>query len=387
MFDMKKLKIGVIFGSRSVEHEVSIITALQVMYAIDKSKYEVVPIYISKEGNWFSGKKLFEQENFKDISSLVSKLEKVYISPDSSVSALFKTSQKLFKSNSIKIDAVFPLVHGTYGEDGTLQGLLELANIPYVGAAVLGSALGMDKIAMKAVFRENQLPIVNYIWFLRREWENSSDDIIAKIEANLKYPMFVKPSNLGSSIGISRVKDRKELRYGIDIASHYDRRLLVEEALEDAMEINCSVLGNDNPISSVCEQPVSWQEFLKYEDKYLKGNKTNGLKAAARHIPAPISPELTKEIQGLAIKAFKSIDCYGIARVDFLINHKKQKVFVNEINTIPGSISFYLWEATNIKFSDLIDKLIKLAFEAHKEKGKTLYSYDSKLLGQVGIKR
>lgn len=383
----ERLKVGVIFGSRSVEHEVSIITAHQVIQAFDKDKYEVVPIYITKEGHWFSGERLLKLENFKDLPSLISDLEKVYIAPDPSIESLVRVSKRWFKKASpIKIDVAFPLVHGTYGEDGTLQGLLELANIPYVGVGVLGSALGMDKIAMKAVFRENKLPILNYLWFLREEWRKASEDIIAMIEANLKYPMFVKPANLGSSIGISKVRSRDELMYAIDVASHYDRRLLVEEALEDAIEINCSVLGNDDPIPSVCEQPVSWEEFLSYEDKYLKGNKISGLKGADRRIPAPISSELTGEIQRLAIKAFKAIDGCGVARVDFLVDRKDKKVFVNEINTIPGSISFYLWEATGIKFPILIDRLIALAFERHKEKGKTSYSYDSKLLSESWLK-
>ncbi|MFZ6017073.1 MAG: D-alanine--D-alanine ligase family protein [Nitrospirota bacterium] len=380
---MSKLKIGVIFGSRSVEHEVSIITAHQVIQAIDKDKYEIVPIYITKGGYWVTGKKLFNLENFKDLPSLISDLKKVYIAPDPSVKSLVMTSKRWFKGASLKIDVAFPLVHGTCGEDGTLQGLLELANIPYVGAGVLGSALGMDKIAMKAVFKENHLPVANYVWFLRNEWEDKQEKIIAKIETNLKYPLFVKPANLGSSIGISKAKNREDLMYSVEVASHYDRRLIVEESLEDAIEINCSVLGNEDLIPSVCEQPVSWEEFLNYDEKYLRGGKTSGLKGADRRIPAPISQELTEKIQKLAIDTFRAVDCRGIARVDFLVNTEKSKIFINEINTIPGSISFYLWEATGIKFSELVDRLVDLAIDAYKEKSKTTYSYDSKLLKHI----
>lgn len=381
---MKKLRIGVIFGSRSVEHEVSIVTAQQVMEAINKNKYEIVPIYITKEGHWFTGEKLLELESFKDLPSLVSDSERAYISPDPSVKSLVMVSKKWFRKTSIKeIDVAFPLVHGTYGEDGTLQGLLELANIPYIGAGVLGSAIGMDKIAMKALFRENQLPIVKYIWFLRSEWKNKQEKIITKIETNLKYPFFVKPANLGSSIGISKAKNREDLVQALDVASHYDRRLIVEESLEGCIEINCSVFGNEEPIPSVCEQPVSWEEFLNYDEKYLRGGKASGLKGLERRIPAPISQELTEKIQQLAIRAFRSIDCRGIARIDFLVNTENGEVFINEINTIPGSISFYLWEATGIKFPELIDRLIALAMDAFKEKSQTTYSYNSVLLKQI----
>lgn len=382
---MKRQRIAVIFGSRSVEHEVSIVTAYQVMQASDKDKYEVVPIYITKEGHWFTGKKLSRLDSFKDLPSLISNLEKVYISPDPSIKSLVSVPKKWFKRRfSIEIDIAFPLVHGTYGEDGTLQGLLELANIPYVGAGVLGSAVGMDKIVMKAVFKENRLPVVKYVWFSRNEWKDRRDETIAGIEASLKYPLFIKPANLGSSVGISKAKNREDLAYGVEVASHYDRRLIVEESLEGAIEINCSVLGNEEPIPSVCEQPVSWEEFLNYDEKYLRGSKKFGLIGANRRIPAPISPELTKKIQNLAVNAFKAIDCRGVARVDFFVNTGSGEVFVNEINTIPGSISFYLWEATGIKFSELIDKLIDLAKEAHMEKSKTTYSYDSALLTKLG---
>ena len=381
---MKKLRKGVIFGSRSVEHEVSIVTAQQVMQAIDRSKYEVIPIYITKEGHWLTGNRLFDIKSFEDTSDMIPNLEKIYIAPDPAVKSLVVTSRKLFtKSASKEIDIAFPLVHGTYGEDGTLQGLLELANIPYIGAGVLGSAVGMDKIAMKAIFKDNDLPVVNYIWFLRNEWIDKQEKVIAKIEFKLKYPLFVKPANLGSSIGISKAADKEGLIRAVEIARHYDRRLLVEESQEGSIEINCSVLGDEDPIPSVCEQPISWEEFLNYDDKYMKGRKSAGLKGAARRIPAPISQELARRIQEFAIDAFKSIDCRGIARVDFLVNEANNQIFVNEINTIPGSIAFYLWEATGVRFTELIDRLVNLAIAANKEKNDITYSYDSKLLKSI----
>lgn len=381
----KKCRVGVIFGGRSVEHEVSIISAHQVIEVLDKNKYEVVPIYITREGVWVTGRKLLNLDNFKNFDLTGTK--KAFIAPDTSICSLVRhpdTWEWPWKKLLAKLDVAFPIIHGTHGEDGTLAGLLELADIPYVGSAVVGSAVGMDKIITKSVLRDNGLPTVNYVWFTRKEWEDSPKEIITKIETALKYPLFVKPSNLGSSVGINKAKNREELKFALSVAGYYDRRLLVEEGLEDSMEVNCAVLGNDDPIPSVCEQPISWEGFLTYEDKYSHQNKTKGMKGANRRIPAPISPELTKEIQKLAVKAFKVIDCRGVARVDFLIHANKKDLFINEINTVPGSLAFYLWEATGIRFPKLVDKLIELALSAHKEKEKITYSYNPNLLQQIG---
>jgi D-alanine-D-alanine ligase len=274
-------------------------------------------------------------------------------------------------------------VHGTYGEDGTLQGLLELAGLPYVGAGVVGSAVGMDKIVMKAAFRAAGLPIVRYTWFTRARFEREPDEVLDEVERDLRYPLFVKPANLGSSVGITRATDRAELRQALEVAASYDRRLLVEEGVERAIEVNCSVLGNEDPMPSVLEQPVTWQEFLKYEDKYLRGSKGQGMESAARRIPAPIPPDLTRRIQGLAVEAFRAVDCAGIARIDFLVDESAGAVYVNEINTIPGSLSFYLWEPSGVSFPELVDRLIQLALERHAERAKTTYTYDSSLLRQI----
>ncbi len=386
---MAKCRVGVLFGSRSVEHEVSVITAQQVMAAFDRSKYEVIPIYLTKRGEWLSGAKLSDFGAFKAFNP--ASYERVFIAPDPTVRSLVRAPQstgglrKLFGSQkAIELDVVFPAFHGTFGEDGTMQGLLELADIPYVGAGVVGSAVGMDKIIMKAVFREAGLPIVSYVWFSRRKWQEQPEEMVQTIETDLHYPLFVKPANLGSSVGITRVEGREDLYFALDVASHYDRRLLVEEAVEEAIEINCAVLGNEDPTPSVCEQPVSWEEFLSYEDKYMRGGKAEGMKGAARRIPAPISEELTAQVQDMAVAAFKALDCRGIARVDFLLKEEGEKLFINEINTLPGSISFYLWEPLGISPAQLVDRLVELAFEAHREKRKTTYSYESNLLEQMG---
>lgn len=282
---MSKLNVGVIFGSRSVEHEVSVITAQQVMAALDRSKYDVVPIYVDKKGRWFTGRPLLSLAFFKNIESvqLEEHLTSVVLAPVPRQGRLVRAGWRLrdLFSNipNSRLDIIIPATHGTCGEDGTLQGLLELADLPYVGSGVLGSAVGMDKIVMKDVFRSNGIPTVKYHWFTRYEWEFDRDQVLDCIQQKLSYPMFVKPSNLGSSVGISKVRDITGLCQAVEIASHYDRRLLVEEGIEDPIEINCSVLGDDKEaIPSICEQPISWSEFLSFEDKYQRDPKFLGMK-------------------------------------------------------------------------------------------------------------
>lgn len=382
---MSKLNIAVMFGGRSVEHEVSVITGHQVIENIDKSKYDVTPIYVSKDGDWYTGEALLDMKNFKDVKGLLEKVKKVFLPPVPSMNKLYfypmKTS--LFKKEPefINIDAIFPAFHGMHGEDGTIQGLFELSDIPYVGSGVTGSAVGMDKIIMKDIFKANDVPIVNYTWFLRKDYETNKDNIINSIETKLKYPVFVKPANLGSSIGITKANDREGLTQAIEVAIRYDRKIIVEEGVENLIEINCSVMGLDNDVTaSVCEQPVSWQDFLSFDDKYMRSNSSKGMKGASRKIPAPIGDEKTKEVQELAKKAFNVLDCSGISRIDFLMNKETGEVYVNEINTMPGSIAFYLWEAQGIKFTELIDKLIKYAIDKHSEHNKNMYTFDTELL-------
>lgn len=377
-----RLTVGVIFGSRSVEHEVSIISAQQVMRALQQAHHEVVPLYITKAGLWFTGPKLLDMKAFQDFHP--AGLERVTLLPEPGCGLLrHPQAGGLFRRKEfLHLDVVFPVVHGTFGEDGTLQGLLELADLPYVGAGVVGSAVGMDKLLMKSILRDHGLPVVNFLGFPRSEWERQPDRVIQRIEESFSYPLFVKPCNLGSSIGISKVRSTEELREALEVASHYDRRLMVEAAVEKALEINCSVLGSDDPIPSACEQPIGWEEFLNYEDKYVRGNAKQGMKGADRRIPAPISEELTQTLQNLAVAAFRALDCRGVARVDFLVDPQEQRPYVNEINTIPGSLAFYLWEASGIRFDQLVNQLLELALESHREKKKTTFSYESPLLRQ-----
>ncbi len=387
---MGKLKVGVVFGGRSVEHEVSVITGLQVIENMDKSKYEVVPILISKEGNWYTGGELLDMKNYKDMKGLLGKVSSVYLPPVPGKGRLeFQGVQTGFFKKApapIQLDVIIPALHGTYGEDGAFQGLLKLANVPFAGCRVMASAVGMDKIVMKDIFKANNIPTVNYTWFMRKEYEKDQEAVLNRVESQLKYPVFVKPANLGSSIGISRAQDRDGLMASIEVAAQYDRKIIIEESIENLMEINCSVLGTDHEVqASVCEQPVSWESFLSFEDKYMRsGGK--GMKSATRNIPAPISDEKTAEIRNLAMKAFQVLDCSGVSRIDFLMEKDSQAVYVNEINTIPGSFAFYLWEPMGITFGNLLDRLIQIALENHREENACLYSYDTELLQKAELR-
>ena len=385
---MKK-RVGLFFGSKSVEHEISIITAMQVLNAIDKEKYEVIPIYIDKRGEFFTGNYLKEINNFKNLSLIPKNSQKIINLKLNVKNKMIFETESIF-NKKIEIDIAFSTIHGTYGEDGKIQGIFEMLNIPYVGADVTSSALGMDKVLMKETFKANDLPIVNHLWIKRDEWENKKDEIIKSIEEKIKYPLFVKPANLGSSIGITKAYDRENLINGIEIARFYDKKIIFEQSIENLREINCSVLGNDEPIASVCEEVKSNKDFLDYESKYKsKPKQEQILKKYGHTIPANISDIKTKEIQELAIKAFKAIDCKGIARIDFLMDKTTEKVYVNEINTMPGAISFYLWEASGIPFPNLIDNLINLAYEIYDDKNKNITSIDSDVLLQdiKGVKR
>ncbi len=402
----QRLRVGVLFGSRSVEHDVSIVTAVQAMAAMDRAKYEVIPIYVTKAGRWLTGEALAHLDTYRAPQDLKPAL-RAYLSPEPQDGVLVQPrswGQRLLRQvQELRLDVAFPCMHGTHGEDGTLQGLLELANVPYVGTGVVGSAVGMDKIIMKAAFAAAGLPLLPYRWFRRSQWENEPESVLEQIERELTYPLFVKPANLGSSIGISQARNRDELEAGLAIAAQYDRRLLVEQALEDAIEINCSVLGNDDPHPSVCEQPVPWAEFLSYEDKYLRsGDKAAGMASIDRRIPAPIPAQLTQRIQAAAVTAFRATDCAGVARVDLLVddparaapsaeNPKRAALaaeangafYVNEINTIPGSLSFYLWEASGLSYPELIDRLIALALERHQDKQRTITTFESTVLAHA----
>jgi D-alanine-D-alanine ligase len=378
-----KKRIGVVFGGRSVEHEVSVITGQQVMENIDKSMYDVVPIYINKEGKWLTGSELFNFDAFK--KNEFKNLKEIIMTPFTNDHRLYVHPEKIgiFGKRVLdSVDVIFPTIHGTNGEDGTLQGFLELLNIPYVGGGVLASAVGMDKILMKHVFKAYGLPIKDYTWYFRKQWTDSKDNVINDVEKKLGYPVFVKPANLGSSVGISKAKNRDELIKSMEIAINYDRKVIVEQAVEKPREINCAVMGfDDNVKASLCEEPVGWEELLTYEDKYIKSNQKGG-KGERRVIPANLSEEMRKEIEELAKSAFMAIDCKGNARIDFLID-KNNKVYVNEINTLPGSLAYYLWEKMGISFKDLVSEMIEIAIVTNREKNKNMYSYDVGLLKRV----
>lgn len=377
---MAKINLAVVFGSRSVEHEVSIVTALQILENADKEKYNLIPIYIDKLGKWHTGPALLDIKNYKDTNKLLSKIAESYLL-DSNIKS--KTVVP-FKGNNTKIDVAFPAIHGTFGEDGTLQGLLEMSGVPYVGSGVTGSAIGMDKVMQKSILKQNGINVADFLLLLREDWRNDPKTFITKFEKEIGYPAIVKPANLGSSIGIKKVKDREELKDAIDLAAQFDRRIIVEDCLENVIEINCSVLGYKNLEASICEQPIKSADLLSYEDKYLKGSKTKGMASLSRLIPAPISPKLTNLVQETARQVFRLLDASGVARIDFFVDVKREKVWVCEINTLPGSISFYLWEKSGYPFPKLVDKLVELALERFNDRKQTQYSFSSNLLQTLG---
>jgi len=367
----QKIRVGILFGGRSGEHDVSLNSAASVIKALDPVKYEIVPIGITREGRWRVGSGAVQL-----LSQVLEKGEPVTPSADPTGPKLLPlAASALGPQSKPEVDVVFPVLHGTFGEDGTVQGLLELADLPYVGAGVLASAAGMDKDVMKHLFRDAGLPIVPWELVLRSAWEKGSPASCCRhIEKKLRYPLFVKPANLGSSVGISKVRNRRELLEAMTLAAQYDRKILVEKAI-DAREIECSVLGNDAPQASVPGEIIPVNEFYDYEAKYVK-------EGSELVIPARLSPAQTKRIQGLAVRAFQAIDGAGMGRVDFLLARRTGKVYVNEINTIPGftAISMYpkLWEASGVPYTELLDRLIELALERHGEKARTRFTYSPK---------
>ncbi len=358
--------MGVLFGGRSGEHEVSLTSAASVMHALDPEKYEVVPIGISREGRWYMG-----PTARRPLKEVFEKGQAVILSPDPSGPRFCVCNSRLNFKGPRGVDVIFPVLHGTFGEDGTIQGLLELAGIPYVGSGVLGSAAGMDKDVMKRLFRDAGLPVVQWVTVLRSEWNERQQYVRRLIETKLSYPLFVKPANLGSSVGISKVHNRRELAPALDLAARYDRKIVVEKGL-DAREIECAVLGNDRPEASVAGEIVPVNEFYDYEAKYLK----EGSKLI---IPAKLSRAEARCVKDFALRAFAAVDCAGMARIDFLLARQSNELFVNEVNTIPGftPISMYpkLWEASGLPYPALLDRLIQLAFERHREKQYTQYDY------------
>lgn len=366
----RKLIIGVLFGGRSAEHEVSLVSAASIINALDKSKYEVVPIGITPNGKWLSSS---DALNLLKSGRQLDHIPEKILLPDPSHKSLIAISDGT--ASAAALDIIFPVLHGTFGEDGTIQGLLELADIPYVGAGVLGSAAAMDKVVAKQLFRQSGIPVTPDTWFLWKEFNARGKDIISNIERRLGYPCFVKPPNLGSSVGIRKAHSRKELIEAIELAAQYDRKILVEKSVEHAREIEVSVIGNDEPIASLPGEIIPSNEFYDYDAKYVDGKST-------AIIPAKLPKSVVKKIQEYAIHGFAALDCAGMARVDFLVRKKTNKIFLTEINTIPGftSISMYpkLWEASGIPYPELLDRLITLALERHNERASIRTSYKPK---------
>ncbi|MDO5714157.1 MAG: D-alanine--D-alanine ligase family protein [Tissierellia bacterium] len=375
-------KVAVLFGGKSVEHEVSIITGMQVMENMDKSKYEPIPIYITKEGKWLSHPEFTDFKVFKNKET--EKGMEVFFRPGmgntlyteqiSSGGLFGKKGKELTPYETI--DIVFPALHGTFGEDGSVQGYLDLIDLPYVGCGVLAASVGMDKILMKEAFRGLDIPLLPYTWCFRSTWETNKEEIKKDIE-KLGYPVFVKPSNLGSSIGITKVNKTEELEEAMELAMSYDRKVIIEKGAKNPRELNMAVLGyEDHMETSEVEEPELAKDLLDYESKYMSGNKNKGKQK--RKIPADVPEQIVKEMEKYAILAMKAIDGMGTARIDFLL--EEEKLYVNEINTLPGSIAFYLWEGKGLEMKDLITKLLEGAEERSKQRKNTMYHYDVNLL-------
>lgn len=389
-----KTNVAVFFGGRSVEHEISVISALQAINAFNKEKYEVIPVYITKQGKWLTGKKLLDIAEYKDLKSLEASAEEVYMKPIYGDYNLYRANPKtgLFSKQSgiiTELHIAFPILHGSHGEDGMFQGLLETIGIPFVGCDTLASANGMDKITMKMILSESGIPVVDYIWFTDREWLSGRESIYKKIEDNLGYPVIVKPSNLGSSVGISKASDRKELEKALENAIRFSSRIIVERMIENMKEINCSVLGDaDLRETSVCEEPISHKDFLTYEEKYGGGGSKNsgktGMQSSEKKIPADLPEETSTKIRQLASDTYRVLACNGVSRVDVMIDKDTNEIFVNEINTIPGSLSYYLWEETGLSFNELIDKLIALGLKRKRDTERKTFSYDSNIFAMAG---
>lgn len=375
-----KTTVAVFFGGRSTEHEISVISAIQTINSINKAKYNPIPVYISKEGRWYTGDTLLDLKNYRDPKVLLANCEEVYMRTtfgDRNLYAL-KPSGLFNKTKIIStIDIVFPVLHGSNGEDGVFQGVIENIGIPYIGCDVLSSAIGMDKIFMKMILQQCNIPVVPYVWFTDKQWFVDEETIVKEIEDSFGYPVMVKPANLGSSVGINKASDLKQLKEKILEASKYSQRIIVEKMIVDMQEINCSILGDSNDCrASVLEEPIKTGELLSYEDKYMGGTSgSKGMAHSSKRIPAPLDPKQTSNIQELAMRTFKVLGCSGVSRVDVMIDKQDGAVYVNEINTIPGSLSYYLWEFTGIEFTELIESLISIALQRNRERESKITSY------------
>lgn len=396
-----KITTAIVFGGRSVENEISVLSALQVINAIDTQKYTVVPVYISKDGRWFSGDALLEVDNFRNLDVLYPKCKEVFFSPTFGDFNLYFKKPTLFGKKSLAlIDVVLPVLHGTNGEDGSFQGLMELIGIPYAGCNILSSANGMDKVTMKQILSCSGIAVVDYCHFTDKQWLYEQSAQVSAVETKLGYPVIVKPANLGSSVGISVAKDRAALIESVEQATQYSTRIIVEKLVQDLIEINCSVLGDYyNVQTSVCEKPLRSGSFLSYTDKYAGGSsaKGNGAKnstpttsgskgmaSTKREIPAILPQEQTDAIKQMAADTFKALYCSGVSRIDFMIDGATNEIFVNEINTIPGSLSYYLWSESGVNFPTLLDEILRLALMRSQENSFKITSYQQNILSLKG---
>lgn len=392
-----KIRVGVFFGGKSVEHEVSVISGLQAYRSFDRDKYEPVPIYITKDNEFYTGEAVGEISNYKDIPALLKKSIRVFFMYDQKQLKLIRYPvKKIGNSTVAQIDVAFPVVHGANVEDGSLQGFLRHYDIPFVGCDVAASAVTMDKYVMKTVLKDNDIPVLDCVMLNVREYERDENAAYAKVEAKNVYPVIVKPVNLGSSVGIRIARDRAELGEALEYAFTFGARVLVEHAITNLREINCAVLGDyEQAQASECEEPISSDEILSYEDKYVAGGKggSEGMRTARRELPADLTSEKREEIRQMAVKTFQTLNCNGVSRIDFMIDRDTDQVYVNEINPIPGSLAFYLWEALGKPYSELLDDMVKLALKREREEKSMLTSFDSNILqnadmsGAKGVKK
>lgn len=388
-----KTNIAVFFGCRSVEHEVSIISAVQAMHAINRDKYDVTPVYVAKDGSMYTGENLFEIENYRDLSELVKSAKRVtFIKQKDAVLMHYLDQKKFKKTPDVAIDLAFPIVHGTNCEDGTMAGFFEFLGLPYISCDIISAAVGMNKAVFKDVLQAAGLPVLDCIKFTAREYTLNKENITNKIKTEIGFPLIVKPVNLGSSVGITKVNSEEELDEAIRLGISFSDTILVEKAITSLREINCSVLGDsDECEASVPEEPFMNDEILSYEDKYLGGGKSKsqgpskGMASLGRKIPADISEEMSQEIRDISCKIFKAIGASGVVRIDFLLDVDNNKIYANEINTIPGSLAFYLWEATGLKYTDMIDRLVEIAFRRQRNRDNLTFTIETNILSGVSF--
>lgn len=383
-----KITVALLFGGKSVEHEISIISALQAAQSLNPEKYSVIPVYISKSGEMYCGDKIGDIEQYKDLQALLSCSYQVTFARVDQRPAIIKIAPKMFQKPLVAyIDVALPVVHGTNVEDGTIAGYLNMVGVPYAGCDVLSAALSMDKYAMKVIFKSRGIPVLDCV-VLDSPEAVEDEACITKIEKKISYPMIVKPINLGSSVGISKANNREKLLEAIADAFLYAKKVIVERAITNLTEVNCSVLGNERRASaSVCERPVGSDEILSYDDKYIGGSKgSKGMASTKRIIPADITDEQTRAIQDYAVKAFRALGCSGVSRIDFMIDNDTGEIFLNEINSIPGSLAFYLWEASGKRYEELLDEIISLALERDRQQSKITYAFNTNVLSGVHLK-